>query len=73
MELSNFGILMAIFATCVLLVGLYMFTGHKLGIMTARPAFKHLNKDQWRNIGKWTMVASIVIFVVAIVAFVFNI
>ncbi len=63
---------MAIFATCVLLVGLYMFTGHKLGIMTARPAFKNLSKAEWKNIGKWTMVASFFIFALAIVGFAFE-
>ena len=70
--MSGFGILMAIFATCVLLVGLYMFTGHKLGIMTARPAFKNLSKAEWKNIGKWTMITSILIFILAIVGFVFE-
>ena len=72
MELSNFGILMAIFATCVLLVGLYMFTGHKLGIFSLRPAFKNLTKDGWRKIGKWTMVVSFFIYALAIVGFIFN-
>ena len=73
MELSNFGILMAIFAACVLLVGLYMFTGHKIGLLTMRPAFKNLSKEQWRNIGKWTMVTSVIIFLIAIAGFAFNI
>ena len=70
--MSGFGILMAIFATCVLLVGLYMFTGHKLGIMTMRPAFKNLSKAEWKNIGKWTMITSIFIFALAIAGFVFE-
>lgn len=73
MELSNFGILMAIFATCVLSAGLYMFTGHGIGLLTMRPAFKNLGKEQWRNIGKWTMIASIIIFLIAIAGFAFNI
>lgn len=73
MELSNFGILMAIFATCVLIVGLYMFSGHKIGLMTLRPAFKNLSKEQWKNIGKWTIIASVFIFAIAVVGFVFNI
>jgi uncharacterized membrane protein YfcA len=73
MELSNFGILMAIFAACVLLVGLYMFTRHKIGLLTMRPAFKNLDKNQWRNIGRWTMATSIIIFLIAIAGFVFNI
>ena len=70
--MSGFGILMAIFATCVLLTGIYMFTGHKLGIMTARPAFKNLSKAEWKNIGKWTMVVSFFIFALAIAGFVFE-
>ena len=71
--MSGFGILMLIFGTCTLLTGLYMKTGHKLGIMTARPAFKNLTKDEWKNIGKWTMIVSIFIFIIGIIGIVFNI
>lgn len=70
--MSGFGILMLIFATCLLLVGLYMATGHKLGIMTARPAFKNLNKNEWKNIGKWVMIVSIFIYILGIIAIIFN-
>lgn len=71
--MSNFAILMFIFGTCVLLVGFYMFTGHKLELLTGRAAFKNLNKSEWKNIGKWTMFSSIFIFVLAIVGLIFNI
>ena len=64
--MSGFSTLFIIFATCVLLTGLYMFTGHKLGIMTYRAAFKNLSKEEWKNIGKWTMISSILIYVIAI-------
>ncbi len=70
--MSNVGIIMLIFATCVLLVGLYMFTGHKLGIMTARPAFKNLNKSEWKNIGKWVLIVSVFIYMLGIIAIIFN-
>ena len=70
--MSGFVILFLIFATCVLLVGLYMFTGHELGIMTLRPAFKNLTKEEWKNIGKWTMISSIFIYILAILGIVFN-
>lgn len=70
--MNGFGILMGIFALCVFLIGLYMFKGHKLGIMTMRPGFKNLKKDGWKNIGKWTMIASLFILVLAILGFVFN-
>ncbi len=68
MELNGLAILMFIFASCVLLVGLYMYKGHKLSIMEYRAAFKNLSKDEWINIGKWTMISSILIFLFAIIA-----
>ncbi len=71
--MSGFSILFFIFATCTLLVGLYMFTGHKLGIFTMRPAFKNLSKDDWKNIGKWTMISSSIIHLIAILGIIFDI
>ena len=70
--MNGFSILMFIFATCVLLIGLYMFTGHEVGILTARPAFKNLQKSEWKNIGKWTMIVSIFIYLIAILGWIFN-
>ncbi len=64
--MNGFSILFFIFGLCVFLVGLYAFTGHELGIMTNRAAFNNLNKKEWKNIGKWTMISSIVIFAIAI-------
>lgn len=71
--MNGFGLLMLIFAICVLLTGLYMYTGHKLGILTYRAAFRNLNKSEWKNIGKWTMVSSIIIFVLAFIGIIFDI
>jgi hypothetical protein len=71
--MSGFGILFLIFATCVFLTGLFMFTGHKIGMLEWRAAFKGLDKDGWKNIGKWTMITSIFIYIIAILAIVFNI
>lgn len=70
--MSNFGILMLIFGICLLLVGLYMNGGHALGIMTNRPAFKNLDKDGWKNVGKWTIISSIFIFIISFIAFMFK-
>ena len=70
--MNGFSTLMFIFATCVLLVGLYMYKGHKVGILTYRPAFKNLTKKEWINIGKWTMISSIFIFIIAIIGWIFN-
>ena len=65
--MNGLSILMFIFGTCVFLIGLYMFTGHKLGIMEYRVAFRNLKKEQWVNIGKWTMISSSIIFLIGII------
>ena len=70
--MSGFGILMLIFGTVTLLVGLYMFTGHAFGIMTERPGFKNLKTDDWKKIGKYTMIVSVFILILGIVGIVFN-
>lgn len=70
--MSGFGILMLIFGTVTLLVGLYMFTGHELGIMTERPGFKNLKKDDWKKIGKYTMIVSVFILIFGIIGIMFN-
>ena len=71
--MNGFSILFIIFGLLVFLTGLYMFTGHKLEIMTMRATYRNLNKSDWKNIGKWTMFASVLIFVIAILGFIFNI
>lgn len=70
--MSGFGILMIIFGVCVILTGLYAFTGHKLVIHTERPAFKNLTIEEWKNIGKWTMVVGLFIVVIGILGIIFN-
>ena len=70
--MSSFAILFFIFATCVLLAGLYMYTGHKIEILAWKAAFKNHKKDEWKNIGKWTMINSIPIFLIAIIGWIFN-
>ena len=63
---------MIIFATALFLVGLYMFNGHELGIMTYRAAFRNLKKSDWIKIGKYTMIVSIFILVLGIIGIIFN-
>ena len=70
--MSNVSILMFIFGTCVLLVGFYMYKGHKLDILTWRVAFRNLTIDEWKNIGKWTMISSIIIFIIGIIGLFFG-
>ena len=70
--MSNFSILMFIFATGVLLVGLYMFTGHKLEIIAWKAAFKGLDIEGWKKVGKYTMLTSIIIYIIAIIGWIFH-
>jgi uncharacterized membrane protein YfcA len=65
--MNPISILFFIFGICLLLVGLYMFTGHKLEMVAWRAAYKGLKKEGWKNIGKWTMISSIIPFIIAII------
>ena len=70
--MSSFAILFFIFATCVLLAGFYMYTGHKIEMLSWKAAFKNLKKDEWKNVGKWTMISSIIIYIIAIIGWIFK-
>ena len=48
--MNGFSVFMFIFGTCVLATGIYMYTGHEIGILKGRPAFKDLVIEQWKNI-----------------------
>ena len=63
---------MIIFSIMLLLVGLYMYTGHKVGIFDCRPAFKNLTIEEWKKIGKYIMIVSIFIFMLGIIGIIFN-
>ncbi len=71
--MSYFSILMFIFATLVLLFGLYIYKGHDVSKLFVRASFKNLTKEEWINIGKWTMISSIFIYLIAIIVYIFNI
>lgn len=70
--MNGFSTLFFIFGFCVLLTGLYMYRGHKLELIAWKAAFKGLNKDGWKNVGKWTMISSIIIFLIAIIGLIFD-
>ena len=71
--MSGFGILFIIFGVCVFLTGLYAFTGHKIAILTERSNFKNIDINDWKNIGKWTMISSVFIYLIAIIVYILNI
>ncbi len=67
-----FGVFMIIFSICLFLTGLYAYTGHKIGILTYRAAFRNLKISEWKNIGRWVIVVSIFIFVFGIILMIIN-
>lgn len=70
--MSGFGIFMLIFATMIFLTGLYMLTGHKIGLLEYRPAFKNITIDEWKKVGKYTIIVSIFVFILGIIGIIFN-
>jgi hypothetical protein len=70
--MSGFGILMIIFAIMVFLVGLYMYTGHKLSALAWRAAFKGLSIEGYKKVGKYTIIVSIFILIIGIIGIIFN-
>lgn len=70
--MSGFSILMIIFGICTFLTGLYMFSGHKLEMLSWKAAYKNLNKNQWKNLGKWTMIVTVIPIILAILGIIFD-
>ena len=70
--MNGFSILFLIFAICVLLTGFCMHRGHKLELLAWKAAFKNLTIDEWKNVGKWTMISSIILFLIAIIGLLFD-
>ena len=44
-----------------------MFRGHKIDALFKRAPYQHLTKSGWRNVGKWTMVSSLIIIVIGVI------
>ena len=59
-------ILFFVFSLCIFLVGLYMFQGNEFKMISWKAAFKSCKREDWINIGKWTMITSIIPFIIAI-------
>ena len=65
--MSGFSILMFIFGGLILLAGLYLFTGHKNEVLLWKVHdIKNFTIEQTKNVGKWTMISSLVPFILGI-------
>ena len=68
--MNGFSCLMLIFSLLVFLAGLYIYTGHKNEVLLWKVYnLKTITKKELQNIGKWTMIASIVPFIMFIIGF----
>ncbi len=65
--MNGFTILMFILGFFVFLAGLYLYTGHKNEVLLWKiPDIKKVTKEEVKNIGKWTIISSIIIIVIGI-------
>lgn len=65
------GILFIIFGFLVFLCGLYLFTGHKNEVLLWKVHdIKNFTIEQTKNVGKWTIIASIIILIIGIIMYI---
>ncbi len=68
--MNGFSCLMLIFSILVFLSGLYIYTGHKNEVLLWRVHdLSKITKSELQNIGKWTMITSIIPFIFFIIGF----
>lgn len=63
--MSGFSILMLIFAISIFIAGLYTYTGHKSELLLWKVHKKNITNDDLKEIGKWTMISSIIPFILS--------
>ena len=68
----GFSILMLIFSTLIFISGLYIYKGHNSELLIWKGHKKNASKKELENIGMWTMIASLVPFILAILGIIFN-
>ncbi len=70
--MNGFSVLMFIFGLLVFLAGLYLYTGHKNELLLWRVQdINKISMKEVKEIGKWTMISSIIQFTLAILGLIF--
>ena len=67
-----FSIFMFIFGALIFIAGLYIYKGHNSEVLIWKGHNKNATKEELKNIGMWTMIASLVPFILAILGIIFN-
>lgn len=64
-------LLMLIFSISIFIVGLYIYKFEDIKFMSFKATYKNLTKREIKNIGKYTMIVSIIPLIVSIIIFIF--
>ena len=66
--MNGFSCLMFIFALLIFIVGIYLYTGHKNELLLWKVHdIKKFTIEETKNVGKWTMISSLVPLILAII------
>ncbi|MBR6948569.1 MAG: hypothetical protein IKH54_00110 [Bacilli bacterium] len=72
--MNGFSVLFFIFGIMILIAGIVLYTGHKDEVLLWKVYdVKKLPQSELKNIGKWTMISSIIPFIIAIIGVIFKI
>ncbi len=65
--MNGFSCLMLIFSILIFLAGLYLYTGHKNEVLLWKVHdIKKITIEEVKNIGKWTIITSIIPLILSI-------
>ena len=68
-KMPGVSVLMFIFSFFIFLAGIYLYTGHKNELLLWRSHnIDKITKEELRIIGKWTIISSLIPFIIAIIA-----
>ena len=65
--MNGFAVLMFIFSALVLLAGFYIYTGHNSELLIWKGYNPKATKKELKQIGKWTMIAGLIIFIIGLI------
>ena len=67
---NGLSILMLIFSVSIFLAGLYIYTGHDSSVLLWKVHYsRKLTNEELKNIGKWTMITSVIPLIIAVIGF----
>ena len=65
-------VLMLVFSFLIMLAGLYLYTGHKSELLLWKTHnVKKMTKSEVQNVGKWTMISSVIPLIIALISWIF--